>query len=286
MIAPNSDNAETTVIPIDQLKLPTISNECMQILDMLSDKDVDITNITRIISTDALLSATVIKYANSPLYRRSQSITSIGLAVSLLGIKNVTAAVMMATMKAFSTNKTLVDSTVWEHNLAISTLCKVVANHTYPETADEMELIGLLHDMGALILSANYGEAYLDLYKQSSDHGIPLDELETSTFGYNRDDVMLKIADEFRLPEDIKRIVCHFHSSDPVTDLDSINNQHTLILSLAHYIESMRKDKPHNMLETVVDYTTQKPNLLNYSNEELAALAENCETFIEGRMSI
>jgi len=283
MTAPHAD---TAVIPIEGLKLPTVSNECMQILDMLSENDVDITNITRIITTDAILSATVIKYANSPLYRRSHEINSIGMAVSLLGIKNVTAAVMMATMKAFSTNKTWIDGAIWEHNLAISTLCKVIANQLFPDSADEMELIGLLHDMGVLILSANYGQGYLHLHECSCEESIPLDKLETSTYGYNRDDIMLKVADDFRLPEEIKNVVCHFHSSSPMTDLDSSSNKHTLILSLAHYIESMRADKQHNMLETVIDYTKHTPNLLNYSDEELAQLVDNCEAFIEGRMSI
>ena len=282
----NAENQDFAVISIDKLRLPTISNECMQVLDMLSEGDVDLPKITKIIGMDAVLSATVIKYANSPLYRRSNAINTVHLAVSLLGIKNVTAAVMMATMKSFSSNKTWIDGNIWEHNIAISTLCKVIASKTFPETADEMELIGLLHDMGALILSANYGQGYIELYNKSCEQGIPLDELEMITYGYNRDDVMDKIAGDFRLPDDIKNIVCNFHKLNPVTDLESTANKHNLILSLAHYIESQRPEKQQSILETVVDYTTFKPNPLGYTDEELEQLVNDCEGYIAERMSI
>jgi len=257
-------------IELSQLPLPKVSPSCVQLLNILSTAEPDIKKLDAIINKDPLLASTIIKYANSPLYRRSSKISNLQTALNLLGLKNIRSAVVMTIMRSDNKKQNKIDESVWAHSEVISQLCRLIAKECMPPLADDMQLIGLIHDIGMLVLNQYDGEKYqklFDLSQQSAEQQLTdqrLDVLEVQSFGFSHDTVAVRLCKEFRFVEQVGLVIggyhCHFdkvqsaqvdvsakHSSakfsdEPYSDVENdveadVENMIS-ILSLAHHLES------------------------------------------------
>lgn len=263
---------------IDKLTLPGISPVCVEILDMLSKEDANIRQIAKAVALDPVLSGNLIKYANSPMYRRPKPITNTNAAVNLLGIKNVTAALMMATMRSFAKNSTEIDEAIWQHGVSISTLSKTIAMKYDRSIADEMELIAMLHDMGALVFSTNFPDDYATLYESAFSKHVPLDLLEEETMGFGRDDIMEKVADKFRLPDSSREILLNYHKDH--SDIYSNERTPALILSLAHHLEQYVVPDIEPIPETNVLELADLKLALGFVDQDIENIIEDCKDLL------
>ena len=224
-------------VDINSLKLPAVSKECAQVIEMLGQDDISLQKLCKVISVDPILSSTLLKYANSPLHRRSNQVTNVNIAVNLLGMKNVRAAAMMATMRAFSGDDNSVNLLIWEHSITISALCRLIAEQVSRQIVEEMELIGTLHDMPALVMSTNYPTEYKELIESAKENNTPHEVLWNELFGISQDDVMVRFSKEFRLPEMIDAVLRAYHSREPITTINGEEDKYLAILALAHHID-------------------------------------------------
>lgn len=222
-------------IDITSLKLPAVSQHGLKVLDMVSGEDVQLLEIARIISQDPVLSGTVLKYANAPLYRRMVEVTNVRNAISMLGIKNVRLAVVVATMRSLATASNPVMERLWDHSFRIATLAKLLALRCCRALADDIELTALVHDLGALVLVTNYTDKYEKLLAQPGD--IEITELERRTFGVTRGEVILTLAQGLRLPEVTYQALARFFGAHPGTAAHPLAEKHLQALIVAHHLE-------------------------------------------------
>jgi len=243
-------------IELSQLPLPKVSPSCVQLLNILSTADPDIKKLNAIINKDPLLASTIIKYANSPLYRRSSKISNLQAALNLLGLKNIRSAVVMTIMRSDNKKQNKIDESVWAHSEVISQLCRLIAKQCMPQLADDMQLIGLIHDIGMLVLNQYDGEKYqklFDLSQPSAEQQLTdqrLDVLEVQSFGFSHDTVAVRLCEEFRFVEQVGLVIGDYHRhfdkiqsaqvevsakyrNESCSDVEKMIS----ILSLAHHLE-------------------------------------------------
>lgn len=270
-------------IEISQLPLPQVSPSGVQLLDILSTQDPDFKKLEAIINKDPTLASSIIKYANSPLYHRHSKISNLRAALNLLGLKNIRSAVVMAIMRSQTKNQNKIDELIWEHSQVISTLCQLTAKVCAPKLADDMQLIGLIHDIGMLVLNQYDGKKYQKLVyaAQQSDRQAQisekadvgekanisekantnektlssqnLDSLEAQAFGFSHDAVTIRICEHFRFAEHIGLVINGYHglsdsTSAPFASSDKLNSdveKMRCILSLAHHFESQIEGPAH-----------------------------------------
>ena len=82
----NIKTALLSAIEQDQLVLPTLPEIALQVREAAQDPNMDIGGLHDLLSSDAALSARVVRVANSPLVRGFQSIENLRSALSRLGI--------------------------------------------------------------------------------------------------------------------------------------------------------------------------------------------------------
>ena len=78
---------ETILKEIKQL--PPLPDTAMKIEAIYQDPNSNFQDMVKVIETDALLTADILKAANSPLYGFSREITSLSQAVGLFGMGTV-----------------------------------------------------------------------------------------------------------------------------------------------------------------------------------------------------
>lgn len=223
-------------INIAQLDMPGVSPQGLQIIELVSNDDADPRRIEQIIMQDPTLASSLIRYANSPLFRRRTQITNVPNALTLLGLKNVRSAVVMATLHSISDYGSGINNAVWNHGQAVALLCKSIATKVKPTIADDVEFIGLIHDLGALVLSSNLDEEYAALYRRAVEDGQPLETLEHSSLGIDHDQVMCHFANHLRLPDTLKDILQHIHNRTKLSALETEADYMQAIVAMAHQL--------------------------------------------------
>lgn len=136
------------------LVLPTLPEVALRVRDAVDDEDASISDISKVIATDAALGARLIQVANSPLMRASQEIESLDMAVNRLGLKLVRDMVISMVMEQmFQATSELTDKKlreIWEHSTLVAAISHTLAAQFTKLSPQQALLAGLVHDIGAL----------------------------------------------------------------------------------------------------------------------------------------
>ncbi len=222
-------------LELESLNLPQVSEAGMRILDVLAKDDYSINDIAMVVAEDPTLSAMMLKYANSPLYRRYQEITSVRSAINLLGVKNVKLVVTLAAMRSFSHVSSIVIDKLWEHAFSISLICKLIAKNIDRKLAEDMEFTGIIHDICSMTLVANYPKECDVLLKESNDE-LGYDQLENDAFECPRGELVSWVAENLHLPSvavDAIKLLFSVEVAEPVEGA----LRQSQILALAHVVD-------------------------------------------------
>ena len=85
----------------DTLVLPTLPEVAIRVRDALADEEQSLADVSKVITTDAALSARLIQVSNSPLLRTSNPIDSVESAVTRMGsnmVRNLVTSIVMEQM--------------------------------------------------------------------------------------------------------------------------------------------------------------------------------------------
>ncbi|EMR12020.1 signal transduction protein [Methylophaga lonarensis MPL] len=137
-----------------KLVLPTLPEVAFKVREVAKNPDASTAELADVITTDAALSARLIKVANSPLYRGRVPIESVHMAVGRLGqdmVRNmVTTLVMEQLFKAKSPKLEKRLRELWKHSTEVAALSRVIASKQKDILPDEALLAGLIHDIGVM----------------------------------------------------------------------------------------------------------------------------------------
>lgn len=243
-------------------------------LTYLSSDDPDMNAVNDIIMQDPVLAGTLLRYANSPLYRRGAEIGNVPAATRMIGIKNVRSAVVMTTLRATCPNESELTKNILQHSLGIAALCKLIAKKSCPAAADDLELLGLLHDIGMVVLASNVEDEYTTLLTRADAENIPVDKLEAMELGFTHDQVSALALREFRLPKNHEYVLTHFHQAFDEDESDDIIKKERAVLVLAHQLlYEMRGDDTCD--ETLFESTDELMAILNLDEATLEDILEN-----------
>ena len=175
----------------------------------------------KLIEHDPQLSAKIIGLANSPLFGASLKTTSVRDAAMLLGITRVkSVAIGIAAMSALTKmpQGRLSVQNLWLHSLAVALAMRTVVQYM-PARArpndDQLFLIGLLHDIGYLVL------AYLDTRLSDELHtrlaeepDRPMMEIEQELLDVTHSELGAQLARNWGLPNEVISVLRYHHTPE------------------------------------------------------------------------
>lgn len=235
---------------------------------------------------DPLLASNLLRYANSPLHRRTSDVTNVPVALKLLGLKSVRSAIVTATIRSILPSDNAIGQAALAHMVDISMLCKLVGSVCCPGRSDDQEFLGLVHDVGMLTLAANYESVYDALMTRSHAEHIAIDALEREEFGISHDIVTARTAQEFRLPGGHIDILMTFHSREPVQAIESDEIRDTCVLALAHRLRNEFADTGQHLEETIIEDTDQLVGLLGISSGQLDDIRARIPDILEANIRV
>lgn len=234
--------------------LPPMPQVVIEIQQLISDLNSDISQLTSIIETDQAIAAKVLKMANSAYYGMSGKISTILQASILLGYQTLGEIVTMAgtsdilsgSMPGYGYDS----QELWKHSLAVAFSAKMIAEIKNKDLIHEAHTAGLIHDVGKIILDRHILENMdqISIYMVQEEKTFL--EAERYVFGFDHAEIASELCRTWKIPEKISQAIrCHHQPS--MSNGDELSH----ILHLADYIAtkggiSYDDDETFSELET------------------------------------
>ena len=146
-------------------RLPSIPSLYVQIVETLQRPEVTLEEIGEIIAKDMAMTAKILKLVNSAFFGLRRQVSSAAGAVSYLGLDTIRSLVL--SINAFSQFEPqslgrFSLEALWNHSLNTAATAKNIAKSHCDDAklADEAFIAGMLHDVGKLLLAANFSERF------------------------------------------------------------------------------------------------------------------------------
>ena len=217
---------------LESVKLPTLSKTLYEIIELEKRNPITfLKDIKTIIEKDPLLSAHILKVANSPLYGFSQKVRTISHAIGLLGARKIRSIAF--TFSIFDFFKKVkfqpqfgrTFNLILKKSLIFSAISTILANKTEQINADELYVTGLLADIGQIILFLHAPDKYQEIYSSTDNELLPKEE---SLFGINHVQLGVTFCDQWNFPSFIRSGIenhAHLGADDGHSKICYISNQ-------------------------------------------------------------
>ena len=198
--------AEIRNIIMNTSSLPTLPGIISK-LNTLSENDKSsVQEMARLVSSDQVLSARILKLANSPSYGFYR-VSTISNAMILLGVNVVKSLALSSSIFEIMEKNSV---GLWEHSLGAGVAANIIARRLKLPECEEISTAALLHDIGKVIIRLNFGDDYRQLLELTEKKGIPMLEAEQGLLGTEHTEVGAWLAKGWFLPDKlIEPIACH-----------------------------------------------------------------------------
>jgi HD-like signal output (HDOD) protein len=197
------------------LNLPPMPHVAAKTIQLLKDPSTNAKDLQKIITSDSVLAANILKISNSALYGRSREITTISQAIVVLGFTTLRNIIISATTSAIYKRKGqtfgLKEKILWEHSICCSIAALIIAKLIKYHNPEEALIGGLLHDIGTIVLDGSLGHEYNEILKEAFNSDNSLINLEIEHLGYGHHQVGYMVIKNWNFAETLQDAVCNHH---------------------------------------------------------------------------
>ena len=188
--------------------IPTISRVMKKILKTFGDPTTSPAAVSKLVSSDPALTAKILRVINAAVYGFVVPIASVNQAVVLLGLDVVRALLLCVPIFEMMEQTAL---GLWRHSLGCAVTAKLLAHKKGMSDPEEASIAGLLHDIGKVVLSAQFPKEYQVALAATRDRSMFLFDAEMEIFNMTHATVGAYFANTWRLPKFIVESIRHHH---------------------------------------------------------------------------
>ena len=258
-----------------EINLPSPPQIGIKFKEMMNN-GANLQQIAEILKQDAAVSSKLISISNSAFYRGVAENQTLDQAVGRLGLQTTKQYVDAITNRSlyYTKNKNLKDlvEKLWEHSLSCAYASQAVAQILKFKLKEDTFTLGLLHDIGRLVLLQAVGE--LQLKKKLGDN---IDNADlTETIDKNHGKFGAALLKKWKFTEDFVHVAT-FH--DRLADCEAISNS----LLVVHFANLIVKSMGYSMSEAGdIDLEgSQSARLLKVDAEIISKVKDRVKTHME-----
>lgn len=258
-------------------QMPNIPEVVQELIQSFNDDDVNSNEIAAKVSKDQVLTAKVLRMANSARYGGNRKVGSVNDSVVLLGFNALRTMVLASGLtSAFKAPEGFDIEQFWLNSFTVAGLCKWVANYTDvdPEVA---YTCGMMHNIGELLIHTLVPEqaAKVDSLANLGAHNQRA-RIEESELGFDFTVAGAELAERWKFPEEIVAGVRH--QLQPLDDDEVVPL--AAVVFLANYINTINcSDTPEPLL---AHFPKEVAELLNINALEMIANLSETTSMGEG----
>ncbi|NOY62003.1 MAG: HDOD domain-containing protein, partial [Gammaproteobacteria bacterium] len=258
--------------------LPQLVTEVLAIID---DGEMEISRIVDKISRDQVLTARVLKVANSPYYGYSRCIDSLKDAGVMLGIHTLRDIVLTAAVVSrfpLDEARALDRRELWHHAEMTGIIARLLAGWRGLDRESAFTA-GLLHDIGKLALDACFPEVYRRIFYYRAEQQCSLLEAEAALLGFDHCQAGLRLAQHWQLPQQICEAIEKHHAPNVDPHSSSADLIHVAD-GLSRHLERGKEGEASSLIISnhALERLGLEERFIDEWREELGPIAPDADT--------
>lgn len=207
----NKPELETLLAKIH--KLPTPPALYFDLREQLECSTGNSRATARIVERDAALTAKILKVANSGFYALPRSVSDLYHAITILGTDMILGLVLSVQLFDRLPLPGLNLDTLWKHGIAVAAVARHIASEQGGDrhAVNASGVAGILHDLGALVLLANFPSEYQSMIRRAAGDEMILLDLEREHFGVDHPELGAVVLELWNLPDAVVEAVALHH---------------------------------------------------------------------------
>jgi diguanylate cyclase (GGDEF)-like protein len=204
----------------EKIRLPSPPAIAIRILDIVRKDDFSFSDLARIIESDPALVAKILKVANSSYYNFARKVTSIEMALSVLGthaVKNIALSFVICSEAKSKVDNGFNFDLYWRRAITSAVAADLTAALVGFRSPD-IFVTALLQDIGIIVFNAAFPEQYQFTMNENLASSAPLYEIEQHCFGFGHHELGAELLSSWQLPEGICIPIRYHHRSDQIPD--------------------------------------------------------------------
>ncbi len=197
--------------------LPSLPDIYIELMKEIESEEPSMKAVGEIIERDPAMTAKILQLANSVFFGFRSEVTKSSHAATLLGMETIRSLVLMIHVFSQMNTEALPQGFSLDgmrrHCMSVADLAKSIAKFEKVDraTRESVEMAGLLHDVGKLILVANLPERYGEaLSAMHSGEATEL-EAEIAAFGASHAEIGAYLLGLWGLPDSIIQTAAYHH---------------------------------------------------------------------------
>lgn len=253
----------------DNRDLASLPQTLAEVLRVTRDDRSSAGDLSAVIMRDPALAARLLRIVNSAYYGLGRQIGSITQAVMAIGMRQVTALALSASVYHMTDNwRSPFDrKAFWRHSLEVAIGARLIAEKIGWRNIEEPWMVGLLHDIGILVLERSYPKDFARIWSMAQGEEA-LEDLEMSEWNTDHARVGQFLLQQWNLPDEICSAVRYHHTTFVSNDTDPERRLAQLIC-LAHLISRSAIGKSLTPTESEVEQKEILAANLGISTEAL-----------------
>jgi len=191
--------------------LPTLPKVVEKLMTMVESPDVSPKDVGKLISSDQVLGARVLRLVNSPFYGFPGRISSISHAIILLGFNVIKGVVLSASVFDLM-ERSMVG--LWEHSLGSAIVSGAISRKLGLAEPEEISTAALLHDIGKVLVRVSLSADYDRIVDVVKTRQISFREAELEVLEVDHAQIGQWLSREWSLPEKLSIPIAGHHDPD------------------------------------------------------------------------
>ncbi len=195
-------------------QIPTIPFVISEVMSAVDNTNLSAAALASIIEKDQSLTARVLRVANSPFYGFQRKISTIDLAVVVLGLNSIKEIVLSLVIQRFflSVRQNIFDlNAFWRYSVFCGACSRYLARKLGYRIAGEAFVAGLMHDIGILIIVEHFSRAFIEIRKLQRLSFFSMVNAEKVVLKSTHADIGAWIAEKWNIPAKICKTISNHH---------------------------------------------------------------------------
>ncbi len=246
-----------------------------KLVQLTRDEDADIHKVVRVLEMDPGLSQKILRLVNSAGYGLRIRCTSLQHATALLGQVKLRQVATSAVLFDHFGKASPLTRKKQEHGALVASLCRYLAIHLgLPQ--DDLFTIGLLHDIGELMMLDDDLKGYAELLAATEGQFDVLHIRERELYGFDHAALAAHVLASWSIPSPLPDVIALHHQP-------AVAHQHSLDVAAMvqtlrfadHMAHLLDQKNPRRSIATLAE--SEAASYLDFSEVQIAAMWRDLE---------
>lgn len=199
-------------------ELPASPVVASKLLELLRKPDLKLKELANAVSLDPVISARLMRMANSAVYQQMQSVKSVDRAIVVVGENALKNLALEYSLRSTQKTYGLLERKLWENSIGCAVACRMLADRLTDVDKNEAYLTGLQHHIGKVVMINRDKDLYKEVMRVVEAGEGQLRDVERGFFAYSHEMVGAAILDYWNYPKSIVKAVQYHHDFEHLSE--------------------------------------------------------------------